>query len=269
MVRNLKIYKMGKGSNSDLRIFDDGNRFGNMNTQPKFFPSNMTKEERKEAFLAHRSLASEVYGFEFDPYKFYMPSQNKEGKAVELTKEMVEAYQDGWDLDIPADILVVTDKTPGVVVGFPVADCPVVIASDLKNGITATAHCSAEMIDNYLPKMTIEALQENYNSKLEDIFVYIGAHAGPNWTYDRYPSWAKESFWEETGAIKEENGLYKINLRKALLYQLHKEDYESFIVNDDDTITNPNYYSNSAAVHNPTKAGRHFEGAYYAKVKTL
>ena len=140
------------------------------------------------------------------------------------------------------------------------------LASDLKNGVTATAHCGAEMIDNYLPKLTIESLQSKYDSKLDDIYVYIGAHAGSDWTYDSMPKWAKESFWEETGAIKEnKNGEFKIDLRKALLYQLNPNDFETFIVNNDDTITNPNYYSNSASRNDKSKAGRQFTGAYYKK----
>ena len=179
---------------------------------------------------------------------------------------MVDAYQDGWDLDIKSDILILTDKTPSVVAGYPVADCPVLIASDLKNGVTATAHCGAEMIDNYLPQMTIESLQSKYDSKLDDIYIYIGSHAGKDWTYDSMPRWAKESFWQETGAIKEtDTGEFKIDLRKALLYQLNPEKFESFIVNNDDTITNNNYYSNSASCKDKTKAGRQFTGAYYKK----
>lgn len=269
---NYKIYKFGTMPTEQLRILETGNKYGCMNTKASCYKEGMSKKEIRAEFLEHRKMAAEDNNYAFDPYKFYMPSQDGKGKAVELTKEMVEAYEDGWDLDIPGDILVISDKIPGVVAGFPVADCPVVIASDLKNGVTATAHCSAAMIDNYLPKMTIESLQSEYDSKLEDIYVYIGAHAGSSWTYDKWPNWAKENFWEETGAITEENGLYRINLRKALLSQLHPEKFETFIVNTTDTRTNPNYYSNS--VYNngegpKEKDGRHFEGAYYQKTKRL
>lgn len=251
---------------NNLRIIDTGKKYGCMNTGKNFYPEGLSLEERKALFLEHRRLASASYNEEFDPKKIYVPKQNKEGKAVELTRAMVEAYEDGWDLDIPGDILIITKDLPGVVAGFPVADCPVLIASDLKNGVTATAHCGAEMIDNYLPKLTIESLQSKYDSKLDDIYVYIGAHAGNNWTYDSMPKWAKESFWEETGAIKEkENGEFEIDLRKALLYQLNPDDFETFIVNNDDTITNPNYYSNSASRNDKSKAGRQFIGAYYKK----
>ena len=149
------------------------------------------------------------------------------------------------------------------------ADCPVIIASDLRNGVTATAHCSAEMIDKYLPKMIVEELQSKYNSKLEEIYVYVGAHAGNSWTYDTWPKWAKENFWEKTGAITEKDGIYRINLRVAMLSQLNPEVFDTFIINNDDTITNPNYYSNSAARTDKSKDGRHFEGAYYQKNKRL
>lgn len=260
------IYKLGSMSVNNLRIIDTGKKYGCMNIGKNFYPEGLSLEERKALFLEHRRLASADYNEEFDPKKFYVPEQNKEGKAVELTRAMVEAYEDGWDLNIPGDILIITKDLPGVVAGFPVADCPVLITSDLKNGVTATAHCGAEMIDNYLPKLTIESLQSKYDSKLDDIYVYIGAHAGSDWTYDSMPKWAKESFWEETGAIKEkENGEFEIDLRKALLYQLNPNDFETFIVNNDDTITNPNYYSNSASRNDKSKAGRQFTGAYYKK----
>lgn len=260
------IYKAGTMPVNSVRMIDTTKQFGCMNTAERFYEEGLTKEERKALFLEHRKLVSLANNSEFDPYKFYMPSQTKDGSATVLTQEMVDAYQDGWDLDIKSDILIVTDKTPGVVAGYPVADCPVLIASDLKNGVTATAHCGAEMIDRYLPQMTVEALQSKYDSKLDDIYIYIGSHAGDSWTYDCMPPFAKESFWEETGAIKQtKDGNYKIDLRKSLLYQLNPEKFESYIVNNDDTITNNNYYSNSAARNNKDKAGRQFTGAYYKK----
>jgi len=261
------IYKSGNMPINDLRILDVDKRYGCMTTNAMFYEKELSYEERKAIFLERRRLASSDYYNEFDSKKFYMPSQNKKGEAVELTREMVKAHEDGWDLDIPGDILVITKDLPGVVAGYPVADCPVLIASDLKNGVTATAHCGAEMIDNYLPKITIESLQSKYDSKLDDIYVYIGAHAGNNWTYDSVPRFVKESFWEETGAIKEtKNGEFKIDIRKALLYQLNPENFETFIVNNDDTITNPNYYSHHRASKNDkSKTGRQFTGAYYRK----
>lgn len=263
------IYKKGTASVNNLRILNTGNKYGTMTTKSCFYEKGLSFDDRKAIFLERRKMAAADNNYAFDPYKFYIPKQDSKGKAVELTREMVEAYEDGWDLDVEADILIVTDKIPRVVAGFPVADCPVIVASDLKNGITATAHCGVAMINNYLPIRTVEALQSMYGSKKEDIYVYIGAHAGNSWTYDTWPRWAKEGFWEKTGAITEEDGMYRINLRVAMLSQLNPELFETFIINSDDTITNPNYYSNSAARTDKTKDGRHFEGAYYQKTKRL
>ncbi len=273
MVGKYAILKNGLAKVKGLRILDTGNKYGCMTTKACFYDEKMSDEDIRDLFLKHRKMAAKDTNYAFDPYKFYMPSQDGEGKAVELTEEMIEAYKDGWDLDIKGDILIVTNKTPGVVAGFPVADCPVVIASDLKNGVTATAHCSAAMIDKYLPIRTIEALQSKYNSKKEDIYVHIGAHASSDWTYDRRPDFMTESFWDRTGALRQvKDDKYKIDLDKALLYQLNPLEYESFIINTIDTLTDPNYYSNS--VYNNGKGpkkkdGRHFEGAYYQKVKRL
>ena len=47
----------------------------------------------------------------------------------EIDRDYVEANPNGWT-DIDEDILVVTKKTPGVVIGHPVADCPVVMTAD-------------------------------------------------------------------------------------------------------------------------------------------
>ena len=267
------IYKQGPASFKNLRILNTGNKYGTMTTNACFYEDGMSFDDRKKVFLERRKKAAKDNRYTFDPYKFYMPIQNGEGKAVEITREMVEAYEDGWDLDIKADILITTDKIPGVVAGFPVADCPVIVASDLKNGVTATAHCSAKMINNYLPIRTVEALQSMYDSKKEDIYIYVGAHAGKDWSYDRYPDFATESFWKKTEAVKQVSANdFRINMDNALLYQLNPDDYETYIINTDNTRTNPNYYSNSVYNHGKgpeEKNGMHFEGAYYQKVKRM
>lgn len=268
-IGNYKIYKKSLINTDNLGIIDVGNKYGCMNTMKTCYPEEMSNEERRLAFLEHRKLVSAAYDYEFNPYKFYMPTQNGEGKAVELTREMVEAYDDGWKLDIPGDILVVTDKTPGVVAGFPVADCVEIIASDLKQGITATAHCNNKKLNEKLPQRTVEALQSMYNSKLENISIYIGAHAGDSYTYNNWPDWATEEFWKETGAIKEEEkDLFRINHDLALLYMLDPEKFATFIINATDTITSSNHYSNHAYNHGKgpkEKEGRNFVGAYYKK----
>lgn len=250
----------------NYRIVDSTRRYGCMTTVEAFYEKGISETERKAIFLERRRNLSNSYDIGFDPKKFYMPSQTKDGSAIELTEEMIEACEDGWNLSIKSDILVVTHKTPGAVAGYPVADCPVLVATDLKNGITATAYCGAEMTDMELPRKTIEMMENKYNSKKADIAIYIGSHAGPNWTYDSIPKWAKKDFWKEYEIIKQvADNEYRIDLRKALLLQLEPAEFDSFIVNNEDTITNKNYYSNSAQGKDPSKAGRQFTDAYYVK----
>ena len=51
-------------------------------------------------------------------------------------------------------------------------------------------------------------------SKDEDLFVYVSACAGPNWTYNNFPRWATDlDVWKNS--IFEDNGVFRINLRKA------------------------------------------------------
>ncbi len=250
---------------SRVQIIETGKRYGNMNVDPSFFPQDYSKEMCKQAFLENRKKVAAHYGC--NPLKFYIPTQQRDGSYQVLTKEMVQSCEDGWDLFIPADILIVTDKTPEVVAGFSVADCAVVIMADLKNGVTATAHCSAAFIDQHLPQMTLEALKGEYDSQEENIAVYVSACAGPDWTYDCFPNWATDQrFWEEAGAIQEEAGRYRIDIRKAIAAQLDYHKFKRFIINPTDTITSDNFYSNSASSNQvPGKAGRHFAGVFYIK----
>ena len=74
--------------------------------------------------------------------------------------------------------------------------------------------------------------------------------------------------------------VHSVDINKnSKLYDILKKDkimvnsrHKSYIINTDNTRTNPNYYSNS--VYNngegpKEKDGRHFEGAYYQKTKRL
>ena len=242
-----------------VNIIDSGNRFGNMNGG--CFLGNLTRDEKRKLFYEHRKLMGEAYGF--DPHKMFMAEQkDRTGSYFEITRDYVNDNPNGWS-DISQDILIITDKVPGVVIGHPIADCPVVMIEDVKNGVVAIAHCSADLIDKYMPYMTYQALKEVYNSNDDNIIAYVSSCAGPDWKYDQYPKFATDSrIWN--GAIIEENGMFKIDVRKALKRQLRGLDLR---FNYDDTITNPNYYSNSAASpyggNDLAKYGRNFAGVFY------
>lgn len=269
-----------------LKIIDVGNQFGTMNTSSislsnlsgldKFYlyavfgvlvdhDSKLNSEIRQIIFERHRRAMADHYGF--DASKIFIADQkNKDGSSFEITREFVEANPDGLMTSIPEDILITTDKVPGVVIGHPVADCPVVMAADLSKGAVAIAHCSAELIDKKMPMMVVDALQRAYDSKDDDIVAYISACAGSDWSYDTYPRWATDrKLWD--GAIIEENGVFKIDMRKVIENELLERNIHTMEFNMDNTRTNPNYYSNSMANPNggndPTKSGRNFAGVFF------
>lgn len=223
----------------------------------------LTRDDKKMILEDHRKAFADVKKFDWG--KMFIADQDlKNGSFFEITEDYVETHPNGWS-DIPEDILVVTDKTPGVVIGHPVADCPVVMTYDIKNGVAAACHCSAELIDKGFTTMGADILQSAYGSKADDLHVWVTACAGPEWTYDSYPKWAKDfGLWDD--AIIEENGLYKIDIRKAMKKQFEESNLDlgsQVDFNLESTIKNPRYYSNSAARINPEKDGRHFEGLFW------
>lgn len=247
-----------------FKIIETGNKFGTMNEGT--MPKDLSKEEKHALFMEHRMNAGAEYGF--DGHKMFMADQvDNKGTYFEITEDYVEANPNGWT-DINQDILLVTENLPGVVIGHPVSDCPVVMMHDTKNGVCAIAHCSSKLIDSKMPMMIADALLDAYDSRDEDIVTYVSACAGEDsYKYDKYPNWAlDESLWK--GAIIEEkNGIFRINLRKAIKKQLEERNIKRVTYNFDDTITNPHYYSNSAASSGDnSKYGRNFAGAFY-KVK--
>lgn len=257
----------------NVKIVETGNRFGNMNTAARFFPEGLSAEERQALFLNSRISAGKHFGF--DGHKVFMADQiDKCGSYFKITDEYVRENPNGWS-DIREDILLITDEVPSVVIGHPVADCPVVMMEDPIKGVAAIAHCSAEMIDRKLPMMVADALVDAYGSRDEDIVTYVSACAGDGWTYNGFPKWATdEEMWKD-GIVADENGIFHIDLRKVIAKQLEMRniDLENVEFNMDDTITNPNYYSNNASSpyggNDQSKAGRNFAGLFYPKTLSL
>lgn len=252
-----------------VRIIDIGKEYGNMNTASSFYPKEMTLDERQIDFLRRRLVLARECGF--DGKKMFMADQTtKDGSYCVLTKELIEEKDDGWLRDIPEDILILTKDTPGVVIGHPVADCPVIIMSDKSRGVTALGHCNAEMVDKKLPISIFKALEKEFGSTTDDVKVYISSCISEKWEYDCYPKFANDKMvWE--GNIfpvrQEENKTYYgINIRGAISRQLDELGIarEKTYWNMDDTLTDDRYYSNSGARNNIEKKGRNFVGAYYS-----
>ena len=257
MIKNLNI-------NNNVRIIETGISYGNMNTGKRFYPEDYSAEDRSKAFMDHRMKAGKDFGF--DGKLMYMADQvDKRGTWFEIDRDYVEANPNGWT-DINQDILVITDKTPGVVIGHPIADCPVVMAFDRKKGVSAIGHCSAELVDKKMPMLVVDALYNSHRSSDDDISVYVSMCAGKSWTYDRYPKWAKDKKMWDNAIVMDEYGLYHIDLRKVVLNQIIDRNISDISISNIDTITDSNYYSNSAAANGyQYKNGRNFAGTFYRK----
>ena len=142
------------------------------------------------------------------------------------------------------------------------------MVSDSRRGVSAIGHCSCELIDKRLPMMVADALVDAYGSYDEDLHIYVSACAGDDWIYQNYPRWAEDyNFWKD--CIYEEDGIFKIDIRKALSKQFDERNIkrENIVYNPADTISDKNYYSNFASSPNglgdKSKLGRHFAGLFY------
>ena len=246
----------------NVGIVETGINYGNMNTSKRFFPEGTSQEDRERIFLDRRLRVGDDFGF--DGHKMFMADQKtRDGSWFEIDEDYVEANPNGWS-DIDEDILIITDDTPGVVIGHPVADCPVVMAFDRAQGVTAIAHCSADLVDIKMPMMVIDALLDSYGSYDEDILTYVSMCAGKSWTYDSYPKWAKDTkIWDRAITLGED-GLYHIDLKSVVIKQLLDRKVGEIVVSPIDTIVDPLYYSNSAAFNGDKyKDGRNFAGTFY------
>ena len=107
------------------------------------------------------------------------------------------------------------------------------MAYDTKQKVVAVGHCSAELIDKKMPMLVADALYNSYRSKDEDIYTY---------------------------------GLFHIDLKSAVRNQLLDRNIapNRIEVSPIDTITDDNFYSNSATFNGQIqKNGRHFAGAFF------
>ena len=272
-----------------INIVESRNDFGTMNTGTIRF-SNLTDsdkkmlcdkynlslidlenydltKDKKDIFNKHRDEFGKSMGF--DGKKMFMADQKHGvGTFFEIDRDYVEANPNGWT-DIDEDILVITKKTPGVVIGHPVADCPVVMMTDRKQGISIIGHCSAKLIDKGLPTMIAAVLRSAYGSKTDDIMAYVSACAGEDWTYTQFPEWAKDRYLWDRCIVYGDDDKFHINLKPAILIQIISMGINKYniVFNMDNTISDPHYYSHSASSsaggNKRDKFGRNFAGMFF------
>lgn len=254
---------------SKIKIFECGKQEGVFSRNSKFYPINTPKSEIEKQFLEVKKTAGK--NFNFDYKKIFQATQKNSNNNIEypdgkyvVIDEKYMTNDNFWDERIETDILIITEKYKGIVIGNQMADCPIIIAEDRKLGVTALSHCGAEYINRMLPQDTIKALIKEFNSKIEDIYVYIGSSAkSSTYIYDKYPHWAtNRQIWD--GNIIEEKNKYHINMNGAIKRQLEELgiiNIEESLIN---TMTDERYYSHAEAVKgNVGKLGQNFVGFYY------
>ncbi|MCI7702386.1 MAG: laccase domain-containing protein [Tenericutes bacterium] len=254
---------------SQIEIFETGIKDGIMSKNKKFYKENLTQEEINKIFLETRLKFAKKYNLNgLHIFQALQKTQlNKlnypDGKYIVISEENM-TKEDYWSEELPADILIISNKYKNIIVGNQMSDCPILIAEDRRLGVTALAHCGASYINRNLPIQTIMALENEYHSNLNDIYVYIGSCIKTeSYVYDSYPSWAtNKEVWKD--CIKKEQSLYKIDLVKAIKKQLKSIGISHIKVSKIDTFKDKNYYSHLAEYNGiKEKSGQNFVGFYY------
>lgn len=254
---------------SQIEIFETGIKDGIMSKNKKFYKENLTQEEINKKFLETRLKFAKKYNL--NGLHIFQALQktplNKlnypDGKYIVISEENM-TKDDYWSEELPADILIISNKYKNIIVGNQMSDCPILIAEDRRLGVTALAHCGASYINRNLPIQTIMALENEYHSNLNDIYVYIGSCIkAESYVYDSYPSWAtNKEVWKD--CIKKEQSIYKIDLVKAIKKQLKSIGISHIKVSKIDTFKDKNYYSHLAEYNGiKEKSGQNFVGFYY------
>lgn len=255
---------------SKIVIFESGVEDGIMSNNKKFYPENFSQQNIDEEFLENRIKFGKKQ--QIDGTKIYRATQKNsfnnleypDGKYLVLDLNMNSV--DAWYEKLIADIIIMPYNNKKIVLAHQMADCPIIIAEDRNLKVTALSHCGAAYIDRKLPQQTIEALQKEYNSKTEDIYVYIGSCAHKeHYTYKEYPSWAtNKEIWQDS-IKKESDNLYHIDMIKAITEQLNKIDIRNIIISPNDTITDKRYYSHAGNYQGLKKdQGQNIVGFYYS-----
>ena len=252
-----------------IKIFETNKQDGVLCRNKKFYDSDLSEENIKQIFKETRQKLGKKNGFKGE--KMFQANQKspdksdlyEDGKYVVLDDTFMQK-EDFWYEDIKTDILILEDKYKGIVVGHPMADCPILIIEDRKKGVTALSHCGISYIDRFLPKQTVEALIQEFESNPEDLYAYIGSSAKKeSFVYERYPDWLKnKELWEDT--IKEEADGYHIDLVTTITKQLVSKNVKNITISPIDTITNDEYYSHYASLKGKKdKFGQNFVGFFY------
>ena len=253
---------------SKIFIFETGIKDGVFSENKKFYPPYFTKNDIRKQFLQTKKKISEKYNFNDKKiFQAYQKTENNKldyenGKYIVITDDLIK--EDCWYNLIPTDIFILSKKVKDVVLGNQMADCPILIVEDREKEVTALSHCGASYINRMLPVDTVKALIKEFNSNIDDLYVYVGSCAKKeNYIYDKYPFWATdEKVWK--GFIIEKEDGFHIDMNGAIRKQLEQMGIKHIEERPIDTITDSRYYSHRAAsMGKKEKLGQNFVGFYY------
>ena len=254
---------------SQIQIFETGIEEGVMSRNKKFYDPSFSQEKINQIFYKTRQNIGNKFNFKGE--KMFQANQKTTNNNVNYTdgtyiviNDKHLTKEDCWYEDLPADILIISNKYKNIVIGNQMADCPVLIVEDRHLGVTALAHCGVTYINRYLPEQIISALEKEYNSQPENLYVYIGSCIKKeSYIYDAYPSWATNTDVWENAIIQKEDG-YHIDLVTAITNQLTKKGLKNIEISPIDTAKSPKFYSHHAASKgNKAKLGQNFVGFFY------
>lgn len=255
---------------SKIVIFESGIEDGIMSNNAKFYDKSLSQEEINKIFLRNRITFGKKYGI--DGQKIYRATQKNDdnnldyGDGKYIVIDINQDLKDAWYEVLEADILLLQKNSKKIALAHQMADCPIIIAEDRRLGVTSLSHCGARYINRSLPQQTIEALKKEYNSNIEDIYVYIGSCAKKeNYIYKTYPEWAtNKHIWHE--AIHKEKDGYHIDMIKAIKQQLKEIGIKHLKISPNDTITNKKYYSHAGYTRGRRiENGQNIVGFFYKK----
>ncbi len=253
---------------SKIIIFETNKLDGKMSKNPKFYPEGTSEEERYAKFAEDRVNLGKKFGIDGrhmlrTRQKGLSPVDYPDGHYI-LVDESYMTKDDWFYEDVIADIIIISEKYPNVIIGNPQADCPVIICEDRRKGYTALSHCGAAYINRKLPRDTVKALIDCCNSDINDIYVYVGSCIKKeSYIYDCYPKWATaDDVWD--GYIIKDGDNYHIDLPGAIEKQMKEIGITHLEISPIDTAKDPNYYSHTEEVRGTQKeGGQNFVGFFY------
>lgn len=240
---------------------------GNMSNSKLFYPEGIPESQIEQSFQGRAIAVCNKYGIKG---MFKTLQKPWAGNVRVVDDELCSHINDERKcVSVEEQALIITDNYPKYVIGHAVADCPVVMLFDSKRGIIATAHCGGLQVNNGMVDLLVNEICKFGGSSQQDLLAYVSMGAGPNWTYDCYPRWANHSeVWNPTSdnqfITSEEDGIFKIDIKSAIRYQLEKAklDKSNILVSEEDTLGfNSEYYSNHDRQLLGEEPGLNFAGA--------